>query len=294
MVLMKNKVYAQLYSIVRQSREGHIDALKELSAIGYDGVELLGNNTNGLSMAEFKKLLKDLKLDVISSHSLRDDNDYAFAAELGARFSVISINCADTSRDKLLASCDEWNATGKACARFGLKTVLHNHSDEFWWVDDKEGGTRMYDLFLENSDPAYVNFQMDIGWVARAGFKPEDYLTKYAGRFPLLHIKECSYIAKTREELYHFPPKVLELGPPKMVNGIPYFSDEQKRILDESRMWNVELGKGLLDFTAIVTAAEAQGCAAYINEREYYHLPSVPDGNPVKCARLDYEFLRSL
>jgi sugar phosphate isomerase/epimerase len=237
---MKNKVYAQLYSIVRQSREGHIDALKELSNIGYDGVELLGNNTNGLTQAAFKQLLKDLNLDVVSSHSLRDEKDFAFAADLGARYCVISIDCHDTSRDTLLASCEEWNAAGKVSAQYGLKAVLHNHSDEFWWVDDKEGGMRMYDLFLENTDPEYVNFQMDIGWVARAGFKPEDYLTKYAGRFPLLHIKECDAAATSRYDLYNFPPKVLELGPPKMINGIPYFSDEQKQILDDSRKWNVE------------------------------------------------------
>jgi Sugar phosphate isomerases/epimerases len=291
---MKNKVYAQLYSIVRQSKEGHIDALKAFSEMGYDGVELLGSTTDGLSQSDFKKLLKDLNLDVISSHSLKNEKDYEFAADLGARYCVIGINCNDSSRDKLLASCEEWNAQGKKIAESGLKAVLHNHAEEFWWVDDKEGGTRIYDLFLENTDPKYVNFQIDVGWVGRAGVKPEEYITKYAGRFSLVHVKECNKAATTHEELRHFPTKVLQLGPPKVVNGIPYFSEEQIRLLDESRMWNVELGKGLLDFPAIVKAADAQGCMAYNNEREYYRLDAVPDGDPVKCAKLDYEYLRSL
>ena len=56
----------------------------------------------------------------------------------------------------------------------------------------------------------------------------------------------------------------------------------------------MELGKGIVDFRAIVDAAEAQGCEAYVNEREYYQLASVPDGDPVKCAALDYAYLRSL
>lgn len=291
---MKKKVYAQLYSIVRQSREGHIDALKAISKIGYDGVELLGNNTNGLPQEEFKKFLKDLNLDVISSLNLRDEKDYEFAADMGARYCVFAIDGNIVNRDELLAACEAWNEAGKACAKFGLKGILHNHSEEFWWVDNQGDGIRIYDFMLENTDPALINFEMDAGWVGRAGLKPEEYIVKYAGRFPILHIKECNRAATTYEELEHFPSKVLELGPPKMVNGVPQFSDEQKRMLDESRNWNVELGKGILDYPAIIKAAEAQGCEAYVNEREYYHLSEVPDSDPVKCAKLDYDFLRSL
>ena len=84
------------------------------------------------------------------------------------------------------------------------------------------------------------------------------------------------------------------MGEPKIVNGVPYFTEEQKQILNDSRKWNVELGKGIVDFRAIVEATEAQGCEAYVNEREYYQLASVPDGDPVKCAALDYAYLRSL
>ena len=56
---MKEKAYAQLYSIVRQEREGHLEAFRRFAEIGYDGVELLGNNTNGLSFEGYKKYLKD-------------------------------------------------------------------------------------------------------------------------------------------------------------------------------------------------------------------------------------------
>ena len=75
---------------------------------------------------------------------------------------------------------------------------------------------------------------------------------------------------------------------------LEFGTEEQKQILNDSRKWNVELGKGIVDFRAIVDAAEAQGCEAYVNEREYYQLASVPDGDPVKCAALDYAYLRSL
>ena len=63
------KVYAQTYSLLRQEREGILEALKTISEIGYDGVELIGQNTGGLTTAEFKKYLEDLNLSVISVHS---------------------------------------------------------------------------------------------------------------------------------------------------------------------------------------------------------------------------------
>jgi hypothetical protein len=70
------KVYAQVYSLLRQEREGVLEALKTISRICYDGAEILGNNTGGLSTADFKKYLADLKLSVISAHSLNCEKDY--------------------------------------------------------------------------------------------------------------------------------------------------------------------------------------------------------------------------
>ena len=60
------------------------------------------------------------------------------------------------------------------------------------------------------------------------------------------------------EDLEHFPSRVLQMGEPKIVNGAPYFTEEQKQILNDSRKWNVELGKGIVDFRAIVDAAESR------------------------------------
>jgi len=291
---MQNKVFAQLYSIVRQEREGHIEALKRFSEIGYDGVELLGYNTNGLTIEEYRNLLKDLGLAALSSHNLHNDEDYAFAAELGLKYSIIGGPDAERDEEKLKKICDDWNETGRHLQKFGLKGVIHNHGEEFCYLDEEKKGKRIYDFLIEHTDPALIGFELDVGWVVRAGVDPVEVLNKYAGRFPLLHMKECAYPAVDFDDLEHFPHRVLEMGAPKIVNGVPYFSDEQKEILNNSRKWNVEMGEGIVDFPAIIKAAEAQGCEAYVNEREYYHLKSVPDSDPVKCADLDYKFLRTL
>ena len=67
---MKNKVYAQLYSFLRTNQKDLVASLEAMSKIGYDGVELMGTYMAGMSVAEYKAFLKDLKLDPISSHGL--------------------------------------------------------------------------------------------------------------------------------------------------------------------------------------------------------------------------------
>ncbi len=294
MAAIKGKVFAQLYSIVRQERDGHIEAMRKLSEIGYDGVELLGNNTNGLTVEEYKKVLSDLNLKVNGSHNLHTEDDFAFGEALGLKYAIFGGCDRVTDMEKLKKICEEYNDFGRRVAKFGMKALMHNHGEEFWWIDEETKEKRVFEFIAENTDPDLVGFELDAGWVVRAGLDPVDVINRYAGRIPLIHMKECAYPAVDFEDLEHFPAKVLQMGEPKMINGVPYFTEEQKAFMDNTRRWNVELGTGIVDFKAIVEAAEAQGCEAYVNEREYYHLSAVPDSDPVKCAAIDYEFLKTL
>jgi sugar phosphate isomerase/epimerase len=290
---MDKKVYAQIYSLLRQEREGLLDAIKKIAEIGYDGIEGIGTNTGGLSIPEFKKYLSDLGLDAISFHSLTTEEELAFAVEMGARFVDIRFNCHTNQRDDILRGCEDMNAQGKLRKKLGLTSALHNHAEEFRWVFGEEGKTRIFDLILENTDPEYISFELDVGWAARTGVKPEKYIAENAGRFPLLHAKEATVIAANEDEYAHFPKYILDMGKPTFVNGVPRLSQEQMDLMYASRSWNGELGKGVINWKAIKDAAEAQGVAAYINEREYYHIANIT-GDPVECAKLDYKFLRAL
>ena len=89
MATIKGKVFEQLYSIVRQEREGHIEAMRQIAEIGYDGVELLGNNTNGLSFEDYKKVISDLGLKTIGSHNLHTEEDFEICGEARNRVCYI-------------------------------------------------------------------------------------------------------------------------------------------------------------------------------------------------------------
>ena len=76
---------------------------------------------------------------------------------------------------------------GKKCHEAGMKLLYHNHDFEF--KKDKDGVV-VIDYLLENTDPKYVNFQMDLYWVTKAGADPLAYFKKYPDRFKLWHVKD--------------------------------------------------------------------------------------------------------
>ena len=76
---------------------------------------------------------------------------------------------------------------GKQARALDLKLLYHNHDFEF--IGDASGFT-VIDYLLENCDPKYVNFQMDLHWVTKAKADPLVYFEKYPGRFKLWHVKD--------------------------------------------------------------------------------------------------------
>lgn len=55
----------------------------------------------------------------------------------------------------------------------------------------------MYDFMLENTDPDLFCMELDVYWATQGGYNPVDYLKKYSGRFPLLHIKDEEEIGQS-------------------------------------------------------------------------------------------------
>jgi len=298
---MGRKAYAQVYSLIRHDRkpEALLGALKTFSKLGYSGIEGIGANTAGKTIPEFKKHLDDLGLDICSVMlgfgDSNTENEWNYAAAVGARYICAGFKLLGETRDEVLRSCEEFNQLSrKIKSTAGIMNLIHNHAEEFNWVDGIEGGTRIYDLLLENTDPDCVGLELDTGWAALAGAKCEDYITKYSGRFPIIHVKECNRVATTPEELEHFPKRVIEMGPPKIIDGGLKFTKEQEDILYHSRNFNVELGNGLINWPAVVKAADAQGIPVYfVNEREFYHCYGA-DGDAVMCAKKDREFISAL
>jgi sugar phosphate isomerase/epimerase len=112
----------------------------------------------------------------------------AAAKEVGHRWLVVA--WIDAARRKTL---DDYKRVGEVFTRIGtqsraagLRFAYHNHAFEFAPL----GGRVPYDVLLESTDPAVVEFELDLYWITDGGGDPLAYFRRWPGRFPLVHIKD--------------------------------------------------------------------------------------------------------
>ncbi len=202
----KNKrIGLQLYSLRDAMKEDPEGTLKAIAAMGYTELETAsydGSKIYGYTPQEFRTLVEGLGMKVTSCHigkgwdPEKEEEIMAWwnkafddHKELGCKYVVQpSINLGDTL-EWTLALCGYWNKLGAMAKAKGLTFGYHNHAKEFDVIE----GTVNYDYMLQNTNDDVV-FEMDVYWVNEAGKSPVEYLEKYPGRFPVLHIKDDSII----------------------------------------------------------------------------------------------------
>lgn len=280
------KIYLATYSFGMETNLNMLDKIRTAAEIGYAGVELSGGY-EGRSAAEIKAVLDETGIEVISSHVQLDkiEEELPFLAELGARFVICPMNFF-SNREEALALADKLVDLGRKASRYGIKVGYHNHTQEFWKVD----GEYLLDILINNTDPEYVVFQLDCGWASAAGVDPVEYINAHAGRFAAIHVKENSKVIGADEPR----PRTRDGGGRPSIkfdeNGKPIIPPELLKMLEERVKINVATGRGIIDWKAVKAAADAQGCSAYIVEREYsYNEPK----DRIQCLREDYAYLKN-
>jgi sugar phosphate isomerase/epimerase len=89
--------------------------------------------------------------------------------------------------DELMRLMERFNKSGELCKKSGMKFGYHNHEFEF---SEKLNDKVLYDIIMDNTDPALVIHQLDIGNMYNANAKAADVIRKYPGRFMSLHVKD--------------------------------------------------------------------------------------------------------
>ena len=183
----------QLYSL---RNEFKTDVPGTLAKIKEWKIKLIeGGGTYGLPIEEYKKLLQQNNLQMVSYGADFDElakNPQAVidnAKAFGAKF----IMCAwiphkdeEFTIDDIKKAIDVFSAAGKLMYENGLKFCYHPHGYEFRPYED---GT-LFDYMVKNTDPKYINYEMDVFWVKQPGQDPVALLKKYPNRFLMLHLKD--------------------------------------------------------------------------------------------------------
>ena len=238
---------AMLYTVRVDMNKNAEKTIEEVATIGYDYIELAGYNDGkfyGMSPKDFKAVLEENGLRAVSSHhsdiTLENaDQVIADVKALGISHLVIPIPPmgmftyeAKTHTMGMKGSADKLleilTIIGKKCNAQGLRLLYHNHDFEF---SKDENGFVLMDYLLENTDPKFVNFQLDLYWTTKAGADPLVYFDRYPGRFNSFHVKDRGsqgrFIPVGEGEI-DFKSIILE----KEKAGMQYYFVEQDRTFD--------------------------------------------------------------
>lgn len=203
----KKEIALQLYSLRDDITKDYAGTIAKIGEMGYTAVEAANYDDGkfyGRTPEEFKADIEAAGMKVLSSHTGKGLSakelaskdfteamkwwDQCIAAHKAAGMEYIVtpwMEIPATLKD-LQTYCEYYNEIGKKCKENGLRYGYHNHDHEFKKVEDKV----MIDYMIENTDPEYVFFEMDVYWVVRGQNSPVDYFNKYPNRFELLHIKD--------------------------------------------------------------------------------------------------------
>ncbi|OMF22208.1 sugar phosphate isomerase [Paenibacillus sp. FSL H8-0548] len=182
----------QLYTVRDATAADFEGTLRQVAAMGYEGVEFAGYGD--IKAEAMRDLLQELNLKAIGSHiglqllEERIEEEIAYLQTIGAQYAICPWLPAD-ARDAAawqnhLVKFEEY---GKRFREAGITFAYHNHDFEFEVEID---GQIVFDAMYERIDAQYLQVEMDIGWVQYSGVDPLAYIAKYAGRLPLLHLKD--------------------------------------------------------------------------------------------------------
>jgi sugar phosphate isomerase/epimerase len=160
---------------------------------------------------------------------------------------------------------------GKLLKDNGIQLLYHNHDFEF----NKYDGKFLLDWLYESVPEDLLKTQIDTCWVRYAGHDPAEYIKKYAGRAPLVHLKD-------------FTCKTFGTGP--AYDLIDAKDVPEKTENADNGFEFLPLGQGLLDVPAILAAAENAGTECVVVETDE------PGAGltPIEFVKAGREYLKSL
>lgn len=246
----------EIYSLRRELAKDIPGTLALVRNFGFKEVEV--PNFYGLTASAFRDQLDkaDLRCTAMVAQHERLSQDLKGVVEdarmLGASYVLypwIPHQNDFTEADCRRAAAD-MNRWGQNLKQSSLEFCYHPHGYEF---RPSTGGT-LFDLLATLTDPAIVNFQADVFWIAWPGQDPVKLLRRYPTRFPLMHLKDIRKGTKLGDLSGHAPEET-----------------------------SVAVGSGMLDFRAILREAKSIGVKRYYIEDE---APEAASNIPVSLKYL--------
>ena len=258
------------------------ETLAAIKAAGYDSIELCGfmlhpmgflirmlTKAAGMPVGsggnlDWERLVTESGLNVVSVHQDLGsiERDAKAIAEEAKRFGTDTVVITGMyrfdygSEEAVGELAQRLNAAGKALSDQGIRLLYHNHNCELRKVS---GQKCAYDILLEETDPAYVNFEFDSYWFTEGGADAKLWMRRLGSRMKLWHIND---------------------------RGTRLTGSATTPILKTDSM---ELGTGNMDLEGLAEIAKANGIEAVILESHRNWI----ENSPVKSLQLSAQWLNA-
>ena len=246
-------IACQLYTVRELTQQDFAGAVAAVAGIGYRAVELAGYG-NLRSAEEVRKVLDDHGMAAIASHTNIDALEKSLPRLLDDSETLghrtLVLSFLPEPRRK---DADGWGSAAAVLNDVGRKCRERGVQLAYHhhhFEFQKFDGRFGIDILWKNTEPDLLKAELDTFWLRYAGIDPVKYIKLLGPRTSLIHLKD------------------VHPGPPARFG---------------------EVGTGILDFPAILAAAEAAGIAWGIVEQD-----STYERPPVEALRLSYENLRRL
>ena len=189
---MSFPVAVQVYSVRNDAKENLKDTLTKIKEMGYDGVEFAG--LYSYTPEEIRDMCAELDLVPISAHVPYLDMMGAPRgilkkyAEIGCKYVAVPYLSADYRPEggNFGEVIENVKMLGKVAKELGMQMLYHNHDFEFLKIDGKYA----LDILYDEVPAEYLQTELDTCWVNVGGENPSEYILKYTGRAPVVHLKD--------------------------------------------------------------------------------------------------------
>ena len=269
---MSLPIALQVYSVRNDAKADLRGTLEKIKKMGYDGIELAG--LYGNTPEEIKAMCEEIGLVPISAHvpylTMIEDTRSVLAqyAQIGCKFVAVPYLTPEyrPGTDLFPEVIENVKKTGRIAKELGMQLLYHNHDFEFIKLDGKYA----LDILYDEVPAEYLQTELDVCWVNIGGEDPASYIRKYAGRSPVVHLKD--FYGERSEDMYE-------------LIGI-----EKKAPKKPGKFEFRPVGSGLQDIPAILEASDAAGASWLIVEQDE---PSM-ELTPLECAKKSIDYLKSL
>jgi len=253
-------IMLQIYNVREELKKDFENTLKEIADMGYQYVELAMAQSFGKTSSQFKSALDNAGLKAISAHVdfrsmvANPDSVIGFHIDIGCEFIAVPYlieedRCTSPNYEKVK---EEIAKLGEYVKKRGTTFLYHNHDFEF---KEYRGKYALDDLY-ESIPASILQSEIDVCWTKFAGLDPVNYILKYSGRAPIVHLKD-------------FDPMEVKKDAP-----FPFRA----------------LGEGVQNIPEIIKACEKAKTQWLVVEQD---MPS-PNRTALECAHTSLNYLNSL